>query len=74
MAFVKWHYRDGVYVRSHFRHRAGGAPIEGQRPLLALVTHDRPRAHEPARLPPDAPLRPALRHYNTQTALHLREA
>jgi hypothetical protein len=71
MAFVRWHYRDGVYVRSHFR-RVTRARTAGQRPLLALVATD--RARQATRLPADAPPRPVLHDLAAQTALQLREA
>lgn len=74
MAFVRWHYRDGVYVRSHFRHRRGTAPGHGQRPLVALVSGRRRSAAAASRLPDSAPSRPTLHHLTTQTALQLREA
>lgn len=74
MAFVRWHYRGGVYVRSHFRHRRSVAAIDGQRPLLALVSDERRRASGASRLPADAPPRPTLHHLASQTALQLREA
>lgn len=74
MAFVRWHYRDGVYVRSHFRHRRGTAAGQGQRPLVALVSGRRPSAAATSRLPDGAPPRPTLHDFATQTALQLREA
>lgn len=37
MVFVRWHYRDGVYVRSHYRRRhpppTGQAVLVGWPPL-----------------------------------------
>lgn len=74
MAFVRWHYRDGVYVCSHFRHRHGVAAVAGQRPLLALVSGEQRRARAAPRLPDDAPPRPTLHHLAAQTALQLRDA
>lgn len=58
MAFVRWHYRDGVYVRSHHR-RARPRVGVGQCSLLpALVVPRRPRepagAHDPLPLGPVA--------------------
>jgi hypothetical protein len=32
MVFVRWHYRDGVYVRSHYR-RSRRMPVTGQATL-----------------------------------------
>ncbi len=37
MLFVRWHYRAGVYVRSHYR-RPQRLPMAGQAPLLWPVT------------------------------------
>lgn len=73
MAFVRWHYRSGVYVRSHFRHTRRPR-VDGQRPLLALVMIDHPRTSAPSRLPADAPARPTLHHFPSQIALQLRQA
>lgn len=58
MAFVRWHYRDGVYVRSHHR-RARARAGAGQCALLpALVAPRRTRepaeAHDPLLLAPVA--------------------
>lgn len=44
MVFVRWHYRDGAYVRSHYR-RTRRPVAAGQRPLLALVTSDDTAGH-----------------------------
>lgn len=39
MTFVRWHYRDGVYVRSHYRHDRS-TPGDAQTTLIP-ATADR---------------------------------
>lgn len=34
MIFVRWHYRDGAYVRSHHRRRRSTTPLAGQTALF----------------------------------------
>ena len=57
MTFVRWHYRDGAYVRSHYR-RGRSTPSAAQMTLIAAgilgvvhatVTPNRPRRHHPRR-------------------------
>lgn len=56
MTFVRWHYRAGVYVRSHHR-RAGSRIGAGQTSLLPAVVRvragrDVTEAHDPLPLAP----------------------
>lgn len=46
MSFVRWHYRDGVYVRSHHR-RSRSRVDAGQTALLPVLVRPR-HPREPA--------------------------
>lgn len=61
MVFVRWHYRDGVYVRSHYR-RSRRMPVAGQATLayrlIGGVSYGPPAREDGLRSPidqPDAP-------------------